>query len=125
MSTQAATSARTGSPAFAEQAQQRLQALLARSATDPTFRAKLLTDSRAALAEFSGTSVSAFENVNIAFVENRADATIVLPEPVDPKTELSDADLEAVAGGATPVVVATVVLAAELIGVAAMAICSD
>jgi hypothetical protein len=84
-----------------EQGQHQLQALLQRSATDSDFRRTLLTDPRAALAEFSGREVP--EGFNVVFVENKADATIVLPDFVDTAAELSDAELEAVAGGSEPV----------------------
>jgi lactobin A/cerein 7B family class IIb bacteriocin len=40
------------------------------------------------------------------FVENKADATVVLPAVIDPNAELSDAELEAVAGGILPLIAA-------------------
>jgi len=79
--------------------QQRLDALLARSATDPGFRKRLLTTPRAALAEFSGRDVP--DSVDVVFIESRGGATIVLPDPIDPLAELSPEELEAVAGGTT------------------------
>lgn len=88
-------------PAAAEEAQQRLAEVLSRSSTDAEFRQALLSDSRAALSSHFGREIP--ETVNIAFVENRADATIVLPDPIDTTAELSEADLEAVAGGALPI----------------------
>ena len=36
------------------------------------------------------------------FVENQGDATLVLPDFVDPNVELSAKELEAVAGGSPP-----------------------
>ena len=39
------------------------------------------------------------ESFNVVFIENQADATIVLPDYVDPQAELSEDALEAVAGG--------------------------
>ena len=50
---------------------------------------------RAAIAEATGTEVP--ESVSLVFVENKADATLVLPDYVDPNAELSEEDLEAVA----------------------------
>jgi len=80
-------------------AQQKLEALLARSATDLEFRKRLLTEPRAALAEFSGKAIPA--SVNVVFIENSGGATIVLPDPIDAAGELSSEELEAVAGGTT------------------------
>lgn len=91
-------------PGAAEQGQQYLQQILTRSATDRAFRQRLLTDSRGALQELYGVNLP--DSVNLHFVENTADATIVLPDPVDPAAELSADELEAVAGGVTPVSVA-------------------
>ena len=88
--------------AFAEQTYQRL---LERSSTDLDFRSKLLTDSRAALSEFIGKPLP--ESFNVAFVENKADYTIVLPESIDTAAELSEQELESVAGGLTPTIVAS------------------
>ena len=36
---------------------------------------------------------------NLVFVENKADATIVLPDPITTSGDLSDQELETVAGG--------------------------
>jgi len=72
-----------------------LQQLLARSATDWGFRQKLLTDPRAALEEHLGHPLPVL--LSIQFVENEADATIVLPNFQG--DECSDEELEAVLGG--------------------------
>ncbi len=72
-----------------------LQQLLARSATDWGFRQKLLTNARAALEEHLGHPLPV--PLNIQFVENEADATIVLPNYQG--AELSDEELEVVFGG--------------------------
>jgi hypothetical protein len=101
------------SPELVHEGEETLQALLARSATDWEFRSRLVADPRAAVAEFTGRAVS--ETFNVVFVENTVDATIVLPDPVDPAAELSEADLEAVAGGATPVVVTVLSVIASAI----------
>lgn len=72
-----------------------LQQLLARSATDWSFRQKLLTDPQTALEEHLGYPLPV--PLNIRFVENEADATIVLPNYQG--DELSDEEQEAVRGG--------------------------
>jgi hypothetical protein len=87
-------------PELAARASEQMQSILSRSATDADFRQLLLSDSRAALSQHFGKQVP--ESANIVFVENKADATVVLPDLIDPNAELSEADLEAVAGGATP-----------------------
>jgi hypothetical protein len=88
-----------------------LQKVLARSATDPAFRQKLVTDARAALAEFTGADPAQVpETYKIVFVENKAGATVVLPDPIDPAAELSGQDLETVSGGFTPALGATLAL---------------
>ncbi|MCC6318073.1 MAG: NHLP leader peptide family RiPP precursor [Gemmatimonadaceae bacterium] len=88
--------------AFTAAAQEQYTAILARSATDSAFRSKLLTNPRAAVEEFSGRAVPA--SFNIRFIENAADATVVLPDPIDPRAELSESELETVAGGVTPTI---------------------
>ena len=75
-----------------------IQAILQRSATDRGFRQTLLTDPHAAIAEATGEAVP--DSFQFAFVENAADATFVLPDFADPDAELSEDDLEDVAGGA-------------------------
>jgi hypothetical protein len=81
-----------------------MSAIFGRSATDRSFRAKLLTDPKAALSEFAGHSMP--DNFNVKFVERAGDVTIVLPNAVGGAAELSDAELETVAGGVTPTVAA-------------------
>ena len=84
-------------PEEAAAAEESYKALLSRSATDLDFRQRLLADPAAAVAEFTGREVP--DTFNVSFIENRADATVVLPDYVDPETELSEDELEAVAGG--------------------------
>lgn len=86
---------------FKQEAEEKYRELLSRSATDPQFRQQLLTNPRAAISEFSGHEAA--PDFNVVFIENTADATIVLPDPVDSEAELSEQDLEAVAGGITPI----------------------
>jgi len=115
------------SPAYAAEAQEKYTELLSRSATDREFRNKLVSNPRAAIAEFSGHEVSA--SFNVVFVENTADATIVLPDPVSSATELSEEELESVAGGTTPACLAIIASAlwvsAEIVSAIADHIKSD
>ncbi len=105
-----ATRSYTQNPTYAQHVNERFQALLTRSATDMAFRNKLLTEPRAAIAEFSGKDVSALSDIpDIAFIENKANATVVLPDPIDHEAELSAEELEAVAGGTSPCVLSCIV----------------
>ncbi len=90
-------------PEQALQVQEQFQALMSRSATDMDFRQKLLTDPRAAIKEFTGREMAA--DRSIKFVASEGKETVVLPEFVGADAELNEAELEAVAGGATPGVV--------------------
>lgn len=68
-----------------------------RATTDPAFRALALKDGTAAVEEVVGKPLP--DGVKIRFVENNgASATIGLP-PARTSGELSDRELEAVAGG--------------------------
>jgi len=79
--------------------QHALDAVVARAATDLTFRAALLTDPRAAIQHAFGVRIP--DDVRVRFVERPADidALIVLPDVRHASGELSDADLESVSGG--------------------------
>ncbi len=114
MNTSTATKVASAHPELAQEYTQKLRGALARSATDKAFRQKLLTDSRAALSEYTGVPVT---DVNIVFVENNADATIVLPDPVGSESELSDRELEVVAGGTDPCI-GTIILSIAAIATA-------
>jgi hypothetical protein len=86
-----------------EQMESTMQDLLARAATDRDFRTQLLTNPRAALAEFRGVPIDSIpEDVPLAFVENAGGTTIVIPDYVGSGVELSADELEGVAGGGTP-----------------------
>jgi hypothetical protein len=74
-----------------------LQGVLTRSATDLEFRKRLLANPRGALSEYVGATFP--DSLDVTFIENTADATIVLPDPVDAEAEISEAELETVAGG--------------------------
>ena len=70
-----------------------------KSSVDPEFRKLCLTDPNAAIARVSETPLP--ENFRIRFVENEgANMTVVLPDLAIAEEELSDAELETVAGGA-------------------------
>ena len=97
-------------PEAVEAGREEFNKVLARSATDAGFRTRLLADPREALAEALGREVPA--TFDIAFVENTAGATVVLPDFVDPDAELSEDDLEAVAGG----VIGGIVLGLAILG---------
>jgi len=73
--------------------------LLSRSATDAEFRELLLANPREGLSQFYGPEATIPDDLNVRFIENEADATFVLPDPVDPAASLSVEELEAVAGG--------------------------
>lgn len=107
-------------PDLLAQGQQELTDVLTRSATDMTFRQRLLEDPAAAIEEATGRPFQ--HPFNIAFIENKADATIVLPDVASPAAELSEEELEMVAGGVSsdPLTVASVLtIAASVMTIAA------
>ena len=84
---------------------------LSRAATDVAFRETLTESPKEALkAQYEAVNGRPFPldefPVDIRFVEPVGDVTVVLPAFEDPEAELSEADLEAVAGGAGPIAVA-------------------
>ena len=79
-----------------------LNQILQRSATDREFRTRLVTQPDSAIEEVIGVSVASLpRSVRVKFVEKEPglDAMIVLPDFADPEGVLSEAELEAVAGG--------------------------
>ena len=78
-------------------AQETIQKLLQRSTVDPVFRQLCLESPEKAVREIAGRDLPA--GYHLRLVDNAgADLTIVLPDAVA-TAELSDAELEAVAGG--------------------------
>jgi len=75
------------------------QQLLSRSATDMRFRELLLTEPRKALQEFYGPDADIPEDLDVEFIENDADVTLVLPDLVNEEEQLSENEIETVAGG--------------------------
>ena len=72
--------------------------IMERAMKDPTFRQAMLTDPRAALAR--AFNVQLAEQVTIRVIEEAPNTlTIVLPAALPAVQELSDADLQAAAGG--------------------------
>ena len=69
-------------PELAEQGIAQIRSVLTRSATDADFRRKLLDEPRAALHEALGAAFP--ERLDVRFVENTADATLVLPRSSTP-----------------------------------------
>jgi hypothetical protein len=99
----------SSSPDAAAQAAAAYQAILRRSATDRAFRKQLVSDPRAAVADFVGVPSSALpESLKVRFVESAGEAertpgmtTVVLPAAAEGTAELSESELETVAGGTT------------------------
>lgn len=80
-----------------------LDSVVARAATDRSFRDRLLAEPRAAIYDAFGIRIP--DDFRIRFIERHADvdALIVLPDfqiPDRSAAELSDRDLEQVTGGA-------------------------
>ena len=84
-----------------QQVNERFAEVLGRSATDMEFRAQLLSDSRAALSAHFGRELP--ESVNIRFLDAQGTPTIVLPDLAS--AELSEGELETVAGGLVPALI--------------------
>jgi hypothetical protein len=80
------------------EAQEIMEKASKRAATDPKFRSKLLSDPNAAVQEFAGKPIP--PNIKVRALERQGyDVTLLLPDPVSKEGELSDVELEQVAGG--------------------------
>lgn len=78
--------------------QSALKEVFSRASTDAAFRNKCLSDPSGAVKEVVGKDVPA--DFSLRFVDNaNSDLTVVLPDLVGDGDELSDAELEQVAGG--------------------------
>lgn len=81
-----------------EEANQALQQIVQRTTTDMEFRRLALRDPNAAVKQVTGKELP--PGFKIKVVENQgANLTVVLPDPQNQSGELSDAELEQVAGG--------------------------
>jgi len=73
-----------------------LDGIKEKSVSDPNFRSQLLSDPVTAIAEHTGMDLP--KGIKLRFIENNGAAlTVVLPDMFS--EELSDSDLEGVAGG--------------------------
>lgn len=80
---------------------QMLAAILERSTTDQAFRQRLLTHPRTAIEQAFGVVIPSTFNIRFVEKDPSVDALVVLPDAVGHGGELSDRDLDAVAGGGT------------------------
>ncbi len=112
MNAQAVAQFAQKNPDVAQAGQDHIKTVLSRSATDKAFRQRLLTDPHSAIAEATGQVVP--KNFRVAFVENTADATVVLPPAVSETAELSDHELETVAGGTEPIAIGLAIFAGSM-----------
>jgi hypothetical protein len=102
--TQVAVAELVENSAMIEQ-QRILNEMLARSATDREFRQLMLADARAA---FGAHGVELPEGLEVRFIENHYDATIVLPAALDDMRELTEDELAQLNGGSEPATSAAV-----------------
>jgi hypothetical protein len=81
-----------------QEAEQAIAQIVKRAQTDSEFRQLCLNDPNGAAQEATGKDIP--EDFSLRFVENQgADLTVVLPDMIDTNAELSEQELEAVAGG--------------------------
>ena len=83
-----------------EEAQRTIGEIVGRATTDAEFRKLCLDNPRAAIAQVNPRPIPG--DYTIQFVDNEGnDLTVVLPDMVSEEGELSDSELEEVAGGGT------------------------
>jgi hypothetical protein len=85
--------------AMSNKEQQALEAVLERATVDQEFRQKLLADPRRSILDAFGVSIPTRFNVKFIEKEKGVDALIVLPDFRLPSGELSESELDNVAGG--------------------------
>ncbi|MEQ8661332.1 MAG: NHLP leader peptide family RiPP precursor [Gammaproteobacteria bacterium] len=76
------------------------QEVALQSVQDDEFRASLMQDPKAALAEEYGLDVSFFDNINVRITVEEPGEVVLLIPAKSVQDELTDEQLEAVAGGA-------------------------
>ena len=80
------------------EAEQAVEQIIKRAQTDIQFRQLCLENPNLAVQQTTGKDIP--QGFTLRFVDNRnADLTVVLPDLFDGSAELSDAELEEVAGG--------------------------
>jgi hypothetical protein len=81
-----------------QEAEEAIQQVVKRAQTDSEFRQLCLSDPNAAAKLVTSKDIP--EGFTLRFVENQgADLTVVLPDLINEQAELSDTDLDQVAGG--------------------------
>ena len=81
-----------------QEAEQAIQQIIKRAQTDAEYRQLCLSDPNKAATEVTGKEMPA--GYTLKFVENQgADLTVVLPDIIEESAELSDTELDQVAGG--------------------------
>jgi hypothetical protein len=79
--------------------EQLLRQITSRAAVDGEFRTRLLTEPHSAVAEAVGIELPATFRIRFVERDSDLDALVVLPELIPEAAELSEEELEAVAGG--------------------------
>ena len=81
-----------------QEANQAIEQIIKRAQTDSDYRQLCLSDPNKAATEVTGKEMPS--GYTLKFVENQgADLTVVLPDVIEESAELSDTELDQVAGG--------------------------